>query len=171
MSDSGPEDIPRVEREEQQRQGERHSVLAELPRTRPQRPSRRRETARARVSAQTTTSKAIQAKPKPPNAQTPKPHARKPKPPKPNADKPQAPKRRPPKPQAARPAPADDQTSKPTPRQGYEAEGDLAVTPVTPPTGTELVGALAELGGELARSGLLAGGRLLRAAFSRRSGS
>jgi hypothetical protein len=59
----------------------------------------------------------------------------------------------------------------PTPVQGYEAEPEIAGTPVTPPNGTELVGAVAELVGELAQTGLAAGGRLLKGVLSRLPGT
>jgi hypothetical protein len=108
MSDAGQEEPAE----------ERRSVLAELPRTRPQRTSSRRKTARTQATAPKTKAKAA---PPPPS----------------------------------------------TPRQGYEAEQEIAGTPVAPPSGTELVGAVAELAGELAQTGIAAGGRLLKGALSR----
>lgn len=59
----------------------------------------------------------------------------------------------------------------PTPRQGYEADNELTGTPVSPPSGPEMLGALAELAGELAQTGVAAGSRLLRGALSRLSSS
>ncbi len=59
----------------------------------------------------------------------------------------------------------------PTPSQGYEAEPEIVGTPVTPPSSTELVGAVAELAGELVQTGVAAGGRLLKGALSRLTGA
>lgn len=127
--------------------GQRHSVLAELPNTRPQRPSRRREATRTRTS--TAPGKPGTTKPsKPKTAAKAKPAAEK-------------------QTKARRRGPA---TATSTPRQGYEADSELMGTPVSPPTGTEIVGALAELAGELANTGISAGGRLLKGALSRLSG-
>lgn len=136
---------------------ERHSVLAELPHTRPQRPSARRESARKRAGAKMPAQASHESRT--PNL------ASKPKRPTP----------------AARPRAASKTKAKSsgrgqavkatTPPQGYEADGDLTGTPVAPPSGTEVLGALAELAGELAHTGITAGGRLLRGAFSRLSGS
>lgn len=54
------------------------------------------------------------------------------------------------------------------PRQGYDAEGELrSSTPVAPPSTSEIVGSLAELAGDLAQAGLVAGGRLLKSALAR----
>ncbi|MHB1998656.1 MAG: hypothetical protein ACYCSI_00495 [Solirubrobacteraceae bacterium] len=67
-----------------------------------------------------------------------------------------------------RPAPI----AEPAPRQGYDAESDLGLGfSVSPPSASELLGSLAELAGDLAQSGLIAGGRLLKGALSRLSGS
>jgi hypothetical protein len=53
------------------------------------------------------------------------------------------------------------------PLQGFESEMDRASGPVQPPGGTELVASAAELIGELARAGFSTGERLLRDAFAR----
>jgi hypothetical protein len=55
----------------------------------------------------------------------------------------------------------------PVPKQGYEPEDELELgKPVNPPSGAELVESVADIFGELANSGLTAGGRLLKDAFS-----
>ncbi len=55
----------------------------------------------------------------------------------------------------------------PVPRQGYESELDRARGPVHPPGGAELVGSAVEIIGELAKSGLSTGERLVRDALAR----
>jgi len=53
------------------------------------------------------------------------------------------------------------------PKQGYEPEEELELgKSVNPPSGAELVESVADIIGELANSGLTAGGRLLKDAFS-----
>ncbi|MFZ2052198.1 MAG: hypothetical protein WB698_11940 [Solirubrobacteraceae bacterium] len=143
---------------------ERHSVLAELPHTRPQRVSARRESARKRVGTSAPRQEA--SKPQTPSkSKTPQPSAGHPQTPT-QSPRPKATSRTKPKPSARR------QTVKPpTPPQGYEADSDLTGTPVSPPSGTEVLGAFAELAGELAHTGVAAGGRLLRSTLSRLSGS
>ncbi len=55
----------------------------------------------------------------------------------------------------------------PAPKQGYEPEEELELgKSVNPPNGAELVESMADIVGELANSGLTAGGRLLKDAFS-----
>ncbi len=55
----------------------------------------------------------------------------------------------------------------PAPKQGYEPEEELELgKTVNPPSGVELVESVADIVGELANSGLTAGGRLLKDAFS-----
>ena len=153
-------------------------VLANLPRTRPQRTSARRDaTRRAAASAETRTSAparkprtaaAGKAQPSP----TPKPASTKKAPAKAQrspASKPAATKRAPAKakPKAepgtrARPKPAAKRAQDPVPRQGFETEGDPVSGPVQPPGGVELLSSAAELAGELTKSGLSSGGRLLK---------
>ncbi len=85
-----------------------------------------------------------------------KPTARKPV----AAKKPTSTKRRTAKP-IAKPA------EPPAPKQGYEPEEELELgKSVNPPSGVELVESVADIIGELANSGLTAGGRLLKDAFS-----
>jgi hypothetical protein len=55
----------------------------------------------------------------------------------------------------------------PAPRQGFECEGDSASGSIQPPGGTELVAAAAEIVGELAKAGLSTGERLFKDVFSR----
>jgi hypothetical protein len=58
-------------------------------------------------------------------------------------------------------------TEPPAPKQGYEPEEEFELgTTVDPPSGTELAESLADIVSELASSGLAAGGRLLKDAFS-----
>jgi hypothetical protein len=111
-------------------------VLANLPRTRPQRPSARRDAARRPAAA---------AKATPTQAP---------------ARKQATAKRRPAK-SAVKPLQG------PAPRQGFESESDSLSGPVQPPGGVELLASAAELAGELAKTGLSTGGRLLKDALSR----
>jgi hypothetical protein len=107
-------------------------VLANLPRTRPQRSSARREAAR---HAATTTP------PRKPRAATKK------------------------RPAKAKVVPKRVQD--PAPRQGFETEGDPSTGSVQPPGSLDLLSSAAELAGELTKSGLSTGGRLLKDAFAR----
>ena len=50
----------------------------------------------------------------------------------------------------------------PVPRQGFESEGDSISGPVQPPGGIDLLASAAELAGELTKTGLSTGGRLLK---------
>jgi hypothetical protein len=59
----------------------------------------------------------------------------------------------------------------PVPRQGYEAELDAATGTVNPPGGAELLGSAFEIVGELAKSGVSTGERLVKDIFSRLSPS
>jgi hypothetical protein len=59
------------------------------------------------------------------------------------------------------------QAEPPAPRQGYEPEEEVELgTTVNPPSSVELVESVADIAVELANSGLAAGGRLLKDAFS-----
>jgi sRNA-binding protein len=119
-------------------------VMGNLPKTRPQRTSARRDAARSKAAA----------KPKAKAAAKPKP-------------KPAAPKAKvEPAASKAKVEPAR------APRQGFEAESDVEPgKTVQPPGGAELAASVVELIGELAQSGLNSGGRLLKDALSRLSGS
>jgi hypothetical protein len=66
---------------------------------------------------------------------------------------------------AAKPSPKPAEP--PAPKQGYEPEEEVELgSTVHPPSGAELVESVADIVGELANSGLAAGGRLLKDAFS-----
>jgi len=53
------------------------------------------------------------------------------------------------------------------PKQGYEPEEEVKLgSTVNPPSGAELVESVFDIVGELANSGLSAGGRLLKDVFS-----
>jgi hypothetical protein len=148
---SGPnESNGRVERP-----AEGAGVLANLPRTRPQRATARRAAARrsgeAEVALATTMAPAAQSS----AAKAAKPRAK-------GAKAKRAPTSR--SRGSARPAES-------VPRQGFESEGERASGPVSPPGGIELVASAAELLGELAKAGVSTGERLLRDVFARLPGS
>jgi hypothetical protein len=148
---------------------ETSGVLSNLPRTRPQRSTPRRTAARkamateaaqaapaasngrvstrARAAAPNASVAAQPSNPKSTRKAAAKPRAR------------SAPRR------AATPAPALDAV----PLQGFESENDRARGPVHPPGGAELVTSAIEVVGELARSGLATGERLLKDVLSRLS--
>lgn len=136
-------------------------VLANLPRTRPQRSSPRRAAARASTAAAKRPRKPVEAKVpaakragKRTNAHGPATE--------PPGKPPAAEKRR-----AASPkrpfTPIDD----PAPRQGFECDGETTSGSVQPPGGAELVASAAEIVGELAKAGLSTGERLLKDVVSR----
>jgi hypothetical protein len=117
-------------------------VLSSLPSTRPQRPSARRAAARQSAAAK---AERVAAKPKRNTRPKPKPTA---------------------KPLVA-PKPAEP----PVPRQGFESEETIEMgQPVQPPSSSELAASMVELVGELAQTGLSAGGRVLRDALTRLAG-
>jgi hypothetical protein len=144
-------------------------VLANLPRTRPQRSSARRDAARRTASAKVETTGAPARKLHRAASTTTQP----------------APARKPPSPISTKaeptPAPKRILTEKrpskskvkakrlqdPAPRQGFETEGDPISGPVQPPGGIDLLSSAAELAGELTKSGLSTGGRLLKDVFAR----
>ncbi len=136
-------------------------VLAALPRTRPQRASARRAAARGKASKSpsgTSSAQKTQQKATPTGrvsaAQSKKTEPRA------GATHTRAghPKRKP-----SPPAPTEPRA----PKQGYEPEEELELGhTVNPPSGAELVESLADIVGELAGTGLTAGGRLLKDAFS-----
>jgi hypothetical protein len=104
-------------------------VLANLPRTRPQRSSARRDAARRAAEAQTSSALAATRK----RATT-----------------------------KAKPTKAAAIKQDSAPRQGFESESDPVSGPVQPPGGGDLLASAAELAGELTKTGLSAGGRLLK---------
>ena len=115
-------------------------ILAALPRTRPQRASPRRAATRA---GKPTASKESVARPA--------------------VKRPVATKRKSAKPIAK---PAEPPGGR-APKQGYEPEEEVELgATVNPPSGVELVESVVDIVGELANSGLAAGGRLLKDAFS-----
>ena len=152
-------------------------ILAALPRARPQRASARRAAARTSSAAKrgtaaaktatatktkstgATRTKKHNARQSPAVTELPtvkQPTARKPL----TAKKVASTKKRSTKP-IAKPA------EPPAPKQGYEPEEELELgKSVNPPSGAELVESVADIIGELANSGLTAGGRLLKDAFS-----
>jgi hypothetical protein len=155
-------------------------VLANLPRTRPQRSSPRRDAARATIAKATAASApptATRAAAKQPGASAKKPGTGK-RPAKPQgAAKPQgtvkprgtAKPQRTAKPQgateprkAAKPQGTIKPLQEPAPRQGFETESDSVHGPVQPPGGVDLFASAAELAGELTKSGISTGGRLLK---------
>jgi hypothetical protein len=118
-------------------------VLANLPRTRPQRSSARRDAARQATPATPATKAKPTAKAKPLRKQT-------------TAKK-----------QPSRAKLTAQPIQDPAPRQGFEAESEHLNGPVQPPGGVDLFASAAELAGELTKSGLSAGGRLLKDALAR----
>jgi hypothetical protein len=170
-------------------------VLANLPRTRPQRVSARRTAARragsgtqqvprpAKAGGTKKTSKTVKAVESDGRASTSSKAAAKPKA-KTGTKAPATPKRSasagtrarrpaavPPK-AAATKAPRPRRTTRPpvaepVPRQGFESEEERATGAVQPPGGTELVSTAAEILGELTKAGISGGERLLRDVLSR----
>jgi hypothetical protein len=132
-------------------------VLANLPRTRPQRSSARRDAARRMTSVKVEPTDAPARKP-PSTIST-------------KAEPTPARKRAATKTKAAAVKRGHD-TAKPkstakrlqdrAPRQGFETEGDPLSGPVQPPGSVDLLSSAAELAGELTKSGLSTGGRLLK---------
>ncbi len=135
-------------------------VLANLPRTRPQRSSARRAAARAGAAPAKRPRKALDGK---------APHAKRAGertsargPATETAKPPVAQKRRAPTPRRP-PIVIED----PAPRQGFECEGETASGSIQPPGGAELVASAAEIFGELAKAGVSTGERLLKDVISR----
>jgi hypothetical protein len=147
---------------------ERQSVLGNLPRTRPQRSSARRTAAR-RSTAAPTAANGEAARPKRAasrrsskgrSAATPAPASR------PKAAAGAAGKQRKASASSRR---ASSPPKQAVPRQGFETEADRARGPVQPPGGTELIASAVEIVGDLAKSGLSSGERVLKSVFSRLS--
>jgi hypothetical protein len=117
--------------------------MGKLPKTRPQRPSARRNAAQSKIAgkAGVAAGAAEAGAPASPSRAKTKP-------------KRSAAKAEPPR----------------APRQGFEAESDVEPgKTVQPPGGAELAASVVELLGELAQSGLTSGGKLLKDALSRLS--
>jgi hypothetical protein len=140
-------------------------ILAALPRARPQRASPRRAAARAskpkngkpagaRAAKKPAASKKRVAEP------IAKPNAE------PNAKPERKARTRSPNAKSMAKPPAEPPGGR-APSQGYEPEEEMELgTTVDPPSGAELVESVADIIGELASSGVAAGGRLLKDAFS-----
>ena len=146
-------------------------VLANLPRTRPQRSSARRDAVRQTASAKVEPTGAPAPKPRraasataqstPVSGRKLRPTASSKAQPAPiPARKQVAAKQRPAK--ARMKVTAKKRQQDPAPRQGFETEGDPVSGPVQPPGGVDLLSSAAELAGELTKSGLSTGGRLLK---------
>ena len=145
---------------------ERQSVLGNLPRTRPQRSSARRAAARSSTAAGT--SAEVDAKPARAASKAPRTSGRKAsaaaRASRPKAAKAAGAKQR----KARKPARGATSAAKQTvPRQGFETEADRARGPVQPPGSTELLASAVEIVGDLAKSGLATGERVLKDVFSR----
>lgn len=132
-------------------------VLANLPRTRPQRATARRAAARSANAAAKE-----QASPNG-NGRAPGTAARKPAAGTAKRTAPAKPGRA----RATRAKPARKRQAEAVPRQGYESVEDRATGPVQPPGGTELVGTAAEILSEIAKAGVSGGERVLRDVLSR----
>jgi hypothetical protein len=137
-------------------------VLANLPRTRPQRSSARRDAARratkAKASPKASTILAAPGRPVTTKAKPAK----------------VVPAKKPAKVASARrgqgtakPRSTAKRLRDPVPRQGFETENDPLSGPVQPPGGVDLLASAAELAGELTNSGLSSGGRLLKDILAR----
>jgi hypothetical protein len=134
--------------------GESRGVLANLPRTRPQRSSPRRAAAR----------KANAARPPAAEQRGPATSAQR------SASAPKQRAASAPKPRGPRPArrPAGSSTERePVPRQGFECEAERTSGSVQPPGGAELLASAAEIIGELAKASVSTGERLLKDVLSR----
>jgi hypothetical protein len=136
-------------------------VLANLPRTRPQRSSPRRAAARA------TASSPANVKPEKAETATAKPAKAKRTNAKPANVKPAKTKPAKTKTTQAKPAAGRTGREETVPRQGFEVDGDIARGSVQPPGAAELVSSAAELAGELAKAGVTGGARLFKDLFTR----
>jgi hypothetical protein len=176
--------------------GEERGILSNLPSTRPQRPSARRAAAKRAAAAaskpaqatRSTTAKGRSARSATMKATDPAPQ--------PTGDvaptgapiEPTGPSAQPKTKTAGRrrttarrvkPTRAEHRSTPPppplseppVPPQGFEGEGEIEPgTPVQPPSRPEVAGALAELVGDLAQTGLARGGRLVKEALGRLPG-
>ena len=143
------------------------SVLAKLPRTRPQRASARRDAARAAGAANAPPSAAPQRANGRVHTAAPSPDAalRRASARKPSSRQRSAATRT--RARGTAGAAASVPQLPPAPRQGFECEGERQSRTVYPPGGAELVASALEVVGELAKAGLSSGERLLRDALSR----
>jgi hypothetical protein len=133
---------------------ESRGVLANLPRTRPQRSSPRRAAAR---KANATNSSVEQPRGSstsaPPKTIAPRQGPRR-------ASKPRSPS-------ASRSPTGASPAQEAVPRQGFECETERTSGSVQPPGGAELMASAAEIIGELAKAGVSTGERLLKDVLSR----
>jgi hypothetical protein len=159
--------------------GHETGILADLPRTRPQHSSARRDAARRtrtrsaeaqREASVARKGEASAARKAAPEAETAAASAG------PVAAVPQLGPDRRAKPRPDRPGTRPDRpgthrprstsririAEEPVPRQGFECEGEHETGSVQPPGATELIGVAAEMLGELARAGIATGERLLK---------
>jgi len=138
-------------------------VLAGLPRTRPQRASARRAASRAAKPGKgPATTRAADAADAAGPVKAARANGRR----EAAAETAARPANKRRKPASIRRPAADE----PVPRQGFEAEPDSLRGPVQPPGGTELIASAAELAGELAKSGVTTGARLVKDFLSRLPG-
>jgi hypothetical protein len=129
-------------------------VLANLPRTRPQRATARREAARsANAAAEEQPASNGDGRKARTTARKPAGAAKRP------AKQTRA--------QAPRAKPARKRQDHDIPRQGYESVEERATGPVQPPGGTEFIGTAAEIVNEIAKAGISGGERVLRGVLSR----
>lgn len=135
-------------------------MLSELPRTRPQRASARRERTRKADTAKRSSDERPSAEQPPTEQQAPRRQTR--------VSKQKGAKAQKPARKRTRVAPA---SPPPAPRQGYEPDTELtAGSSISPPSGGEMAGAIVELAGEMAQNGLSAGARFLKGLLGRLPG-
>jgi hypothetical protein len=133
---------------------EDEGVLANLPRTRPQRSSPRRAAAR-KVTAAQASAAPTPASPRKRSEPSPAKQA--------SARTPPGKRTR----SAAKRTGASAPLREPSPRQGFECDGEPMTGSVPPPGGADLLVSAAELVGELAKASVSSGERLLKDVFSR----
>jgi len=166
------EGAPEVAGQAGEQAPEAASVLANLPRTRPQRASARRAAARAGAARQQGSRQeaaSANGNGRPPQRKAPA--AKRPARAAAGASsaagsgRAGASRAKAQRPKQARPA--RGRTAEEVPRQGYESVEERATGPVQPPGGTELIGTAAEIVGEIAKAGLSGGERVVRDLLSR----
>ncbi len=132
-------------------------VLANLPRTRPQRATARRTAARSANAAAAEERASSNGNGSAPRAEKRKAAA--------SGAKRAAPAKPAPA-RAARAKPARRRAAEEVPKQGYESVEERATGPVQPPGGTELIGTAAEIVSEIAKAGISGGERVVRGLLS-----
>jgi hypothetical protein len=151
MSESG-EHEPRAEPER-----DAAGVLANLPRTRPQRSSARRIAAREGANGASTPARSAKA----PARSAKRDASARAAATRTSAKRPKTATRK--RPARARPSAERERA----PRQGFESDGDSGRGPVSPPGGAELITAATELLTEVTKAGLSRGADTLRDLASR----